>query len=197
MSLQKGNSQRTRAQKHKNQTVFNNSMHDTSQRTKMLNNMEVHGVCQRCKDCIDWKVKYKKYKPLKAPKCCTKCHEKAITAAYRTICRKCARSLQVCEKCGEAKTVVPKTLLTPQEQVRQDAEFERQLKSLPERKRRSLLRFMTKTRADPESDPGKFGEEMRAKIDEVKEGLGDGDLSDDSDDVSDDDGDDDDGGGKE
>ena len=184
MSSQKGNSKRTRAQKHKNVSVFNNSMHDTSRRTKLLNSMEVHGVCQRCKDIIDWKIKYKKYKPLTAPKTCNKCHQKTVTQAYRTICRNCASALQVCEKCGESKTVIPKTVLTPEEKMKEDAELEQELKGLPERKRRSILRLMAKTRSDPESDPKNFSAAMREKINSVRQGLDDG-LSDVSDYTSD------------
>ena len=184
MSSQKGNSKRTRAQKHKNVAVFNNSMHDTSRRTKQLNSMEVHGVCQRCKDIIDWKIKYKKYKPLTAPKTCNKCHQKAITQAYRTICRNCASTLKVCEKCGESKTVIPKTVLTPQEKMKEEAEIEKELKCLPERKRRSLLRYMAKTRSDPESDPKTFIADMRERIDNAMRSLDDG-LSDASDYASD------------
>ncbi|KAF0290728.1 uncharacterized protein FJT64_011114 [Amphibalanus amphitrite] len=155
-------------------------MHDTSRRTKLLNNMEVHGVCQRCKDIIDWKIKYKKYKPLTAPKTCTKCHQKTITQAYRTICRNCASSLQVCEKCGESKTVIPKTILTPQEQMKEEAELEKELKGLPERKRRSLKRCMAKERSNPDSDPNNFIRDMRQRIEDVRQGLDDS-LSDVSD----------------
>ena len=68
MSCQKGNSNRKRAQKHKNITAFRNDLHDTSHVTKKINNLEFDGLCVRCKDCIEWKVKFKKYKPLTMPK---------------------------------------------------------------------------------------------------------------------------------
>ena len=142
--------------------------------------MEVHGVCQRCKEIIDWKIKYKKYKPLTAPKTCNKCHQKAITQAYRTICRNCASTLKVCEKCGESKTVIPKTVLTPQERMKEEAEIERELKDLPERKRRSVLRYMAKARNNPDSDPRNFGSDVLQMIDDTRQGLDEG-LSDGSD----------------
>lgn len=68
MSSQRGNCQRTRSQKHKNSHAFKNSMHDTTGLVKMLNDLEIYGVCTRCKDQIEWRIKYKKYKPLAAPK---------------------------------------------------------------------------------------------------------------------------------
>lgn len=68
MSSQKGNVNRCRPQKHKNIKSFKNDMHDTSHTTKKINSLEFYGLCVRCKDIIEWKVKYKKYKPLTMPK---------------------------------------------------------------------------------------------------------------------------------
>lgn len=68
MSSQRGNAQRCRGQKYQNKTAFKNTMHDTSRKTKVINNIAATGCCARCKDIIDWKVKYKKYKLLTQPK---------------------------------------------------------------------------------------------------------------------------------
>lgn len=68
MSTQRGNTKRTRAQKFDNNHAFKNTMHDKSRKTAMLNSLDIHGVCARCKEQIDWRIKYKKYKPLSAPK---------------------------------------------------------------------------------------------------------------------------------
>ena len=64
MSSQKGNVKKSKPQKYQNKMGFKNSMHDKSKKTKDLNRMSVDGVCSRCKDVIEWKIKYKKYKPL-------------------------------------------------------------------------------------------------------------------------------------
>lgn len=64
MSTQKGNTKRARPQKYQNKSTFKNVYHDTSKQTQRVVTTEVTGVCARCKDCIDWKIKYKKYKPL-------------------------------------------------------------------------------------------------------------------------------------
>ena len=68
MSSQRGNSVKTGAPKHKNKVGFCNTMHDRSKKNLTLVNMNITGCCQRCKDIIDWKIKYKKYKPLSQPK---------------------------------------------------------------------------------------------------------------------------------
>ncbi|KAG8595757.1 hypothetical protein GDO81_001616 [Engystomops pustulosus] len=68
MSSQRGNVQRSRPQKHRNVTVFKNDKHDSSSKTKKINAKEHDGVCQRCKDVLEWRVKFSKYKPLSQPK---------------------------------------------------------------------------------------------------------------------------------
>ncbi|XP_042229379.1 uncharacterized protein LOC121871236 isoform X2 [Homarus americanus] len=85
MSTQRGNTSRIRRQKHQNRTVFNNSLHDTSKHTKMLNNLEIAEVCKRCQEVIAWKIKYKKYKALSQPKTCTGCRQKTIKERLQTM----------------------------------------------------------------------------------------------------------------
>lgn len=99
MSATKGSSTRKRPQKYQNKTAFKNDLHDTSQKTKLINSLEVNGVCKRCKDIIEWKIKYKKYKPLTAPRKCVGCDEKAVKHAYHLLCGKCASQKNVCAKC--------------------------------------------------------------------------------------------------
>ena len=68
MSSQRGNVKKKKAQKHQNSTSFKNNLHDTSTKTKMINNIQVTQCCSRCTEIIEWKIKYKKYKPLTVPK---------------------------------------------------------------------------------------------------------------------------------
>eukprot|EP00593_Proboscia_inermis_P004282 CAMPEP_0171309698 /NCGR_PEP_ID=MMETSP0816-20121228/19889_1 /TAXON_ID=420281 /ORGANISM="Proboscia inermis, Strain CCAP1064/1" /LENGTH=218 /DNA_ID=CAMNT_0011793423 /DNA_START=75 /DNA_END=731 /DNA_ORIENTATION=- len=56
---------------------------------KILGSANV-GLCRRCTDKIEWRKKYRKYKPLSQPAVCNKCHKRTIKAAYHTICSKCA-----------------------------------------------------------------------------------------------------------
>ena len=67
MSTKKGNNTK-KGQRHQNTKAFKNNLHDTSKKTKQINSLKVGGVCVRCREIIEWRKKYKKYKPLTAPK---------------------------------------------------------------------------------------------------------------------------------
>ncbi|KAM5261538.1 uncharacterized protein C9orf85 homolog isoform 2-T2 [Hipposideros larvatus] len=71
MSSQKGNVARSRPQRHQNTFSFKNDKFDKSVQTKKINAKLHDGVCQRCKEVLEWRVKYSKYKPLSKPKKCT------------------------------------------------------------------------------------------------------------------------------
>lgn len=91
--------------------------------------MPNEGLCARCHDIIEWKKKYRKYKPLTTHKrwyvslcvlcflwqqfvCLTSdhrstmCQQKAVKRAYHTVCDACARKAKVCAKCQNAKEIV-------------------------------------------------------------------------------------------
>ncbi|KAB7503877.1 C9orf85-like protein [Armadillidium nasatum] len=108
MSSQRGNVKRTRGQKYQNKSAFQNSLHDTSRKTKEINKLEILEVCKQCKDVIEWKIKYKKYKPLTQPKTCSNCHLKSIKFAYHTLCDPCGKKLDVCCKCRQPKEILHK-----------------------------------------------------------------------------------------
>lgn len=103
MSSQRGNVSRTRPPKHRNVTVFKNNLYDTSKKIKVLNSLQFDNVCVKCRAILEWKVKYKKYKTIKAAKTCCKCNEKTIKEAYHIMCEKCASVEKVCPKCGNNK----------------------------------------------------------------------------------------------
>jgi hypothetical protein len=56
------------------------------------------GVCQRCHDKIEWRKKYRKYKPLTQPSTCNLCSKRNVLAAYHTICCECSLSSRALEK---------------------------------------------------------------------------------------------------
>ncbi|XP_074651698.1 uncharacterized protein C9orf85 homolog [Tubulanus polymorphus] len=141
MSSQKGNSKRTRGQKYQNKSAFKNNLHDTSKMTKLLNELAVTGVCKHCSEIIDWKIKYKKYKPLTQAKKCTKCLQKTVKKAYYIICEPCAKKHEVCAKCGKNEEIVQEPLPSEAEEARMQSQFEQELKLLPERKRKTFLRL--------------------------------------------------------
>lgn len=142
MSTSRGNINRKRAQKYQNRTAFKNDLHDTSQKTKLLNSLEVIGVCKRCKDIIEWKIKYKKYKPLSAPRKCVGCEQKTVKHAYYLLCIICATEKNACAKC--CKPMEIEMPLEEQDNLDQQQSIKAMLKALPERKRRTLIRHMNK-----------------------------------------------------
>ncbi|CAH0722556.1 unnamed protein product, partial [Brenthis ino] len=142
MSCSRGSTNRTRPQKHQNRSAFKNTLHDTSKKTKLLNNLEVTGVCERCKEIIEWKIKYKKYKPLTAPKKCAGCDQKNIKHAYHILCSNCASDKNVCTKCCKPIEVTEKK--EDIKELNNENQFHSMLKGLPERKRRTILRHIKK-----------------------------------------------------
>lgn len=97
---------RSRPQKHQNTFTFKNDKFDKSVQTKKINAKLHDGVCQRCKEVLEWRVKYSKYKPLTKPKKCVKCLQKTVKDSYHIICRPCACELEVCAKCGKKEDIV-------------------------------------------------------------------------------------------
>ncbi|XP_037724818.1 uncharacterized protein C9orf85 homolog [Drosophila subpulchrella] len=146
MSTQRGNVSRTRAQKHTNRHVFKNDLHDKTPQQLRLNAMHVSTVCQRCKEQIEWKIKYKKYKPLSQAKTCTHCKERTVKKAYHVVCRDCAIKANACAKCLKSATevAIEEPQPTPREEQQLQSEMDRLVKSFSERKRRAFLRYMKK-----------------------------------------------------
>ncbi|TDG39899.1 hypothetical protein AWZ03_013680 [Drosophila navojoa] len=117
--------------------------------------MHVSTVCQRCKEVIEWKIKYKKYKPLTQAKTCARCQQRTVRKAYHVICKDCAVKDHVCAKClksaDEVEIEAPQP--TPQEEQQLQVEMDRLIKSFSERKRRAFLRFMEKGRKQEAQEP--------------------------------------------
>uniref|UniRef100_A0A7G3AML2 Uncharacterized protein n=1 Tax=Lutzomyia longipalpis TaxID=7200 RepID=A0A7G3AML2_LUTLO len=154
MSTRRGENNRTRPQKHKNHTAFRNDLHDKTPKIKMLNSLHVSEVCEHCRGVIEWKIKYKKYKPLSQPKTCIKCGNRCVKKAYHVMCRDCALKLKVCAKCNKSPEdggIVPPQP-SPREQMQMDAEMQHMVKRLTERKRRTFLRFLKKGKKNAKSD---------------------------------------------
>ncbi|KAI8793427.1 uncharacterized protein C9orf85 homolog [Biomphalaria glabrata] len=144
MSTQRGNVSRTRKQKFQNSRAFKNDMHDNSQKTKLINTITPVGLCQRCKEIIEWKIKYKKYKPLSQPATCIRCHGKTVKRAYYTVCKPCATEAQVCAKCNTKQEIVVQPGPSEQEKMIQDGQLKFELQQLKERQRRAFFRHLEK-----------------------------------------------------
>lgn len=102
------------------------------------------GLCSGCKEKIEWKKKYDKYKPLTGPKKCIACGEKQVKQAYYQICQKCAEEREVCAKCGLKEESVERFAPDKRQAIREEAEFRAGLKQMRERERRALLRGQAK-----------------------------------------------------
>ena len=101
------------------------------------------GLCRRCHDKIEWRRKYRKYRPIDQPKKCADCHEKKVKAAYHVVCSDCARTRNACPKCLESKDIVgaiePADAET-RKQIELLQSHKGALPGLTERERRGLLR---------------------------------------------------------
>lgn len=75
-----------------------------------------------------------------------RCGNRTVTKAYHVCCKECAKREKVCAKCltSADKVNIEPPEKTPEEQLQLKVEMERLIKSLPERKRRTFLRYMNK-----------------------------------------------------
>jgi len=59
-------------------------------------------ICRKCRQIVQWRFQYDKYKPLKSIATCQNCKKKCISKAYRTFCEPCADNKKVCPSCCKA-----------------------------------------------------------------------------------------------
>ncbi|KAA3459149.1 zinc finger protein 330-like protein isoform X2 [Gossypium australe] len=126
---------------------------------------EITGVCPRCKEQIDWKRRYGKYKPLTEPAkwyvlfriimgfCgflfiyglvfgSQLCSKRNVRQAYHNLCSGCAKEQKVCAKCRcRVNQIVGRDSAEVEEEQKM---LEEAIKNARERDRRTLLRAMDK-----------------------------------------------------
>ncbi|KAK7381225.1 hypothetical protein VNO78_33756 [Psophocarpus tetragonolobus] len=103
---------------------------------------DITGVCPRCKEQIEWKRRYGKYKPLLQPAKCQRCSKRAVRQAYHNLCSGCAKEHRVCAKCCCSRDqIVGRDLAEVEAEQKM---LEEAIKNARERERRSLLRAMNK-----------------------------------------------------
>ncbi|KAK7271842.1 hypothetical protein RJT34_28072 [Clitoria ternatea] len=103
---------------------------------------EITGVCHRCKEQIEWKRRYGKYKPLLQPAKCQRCSKRAVRQAYHNLCSGCAKEHGLCAKCCCSVDQI-----VGRDSSEVDAEqkmLEEAIRNARERERRTLLRAMDK-----------------------------------------------------
>lgn len=122
---------------HQNSTSFKNNPHST--KSAKINSLPNEGLCKRCHDIIEWRKKYHKFKPLKAPKTCVGCGQKNVIHAYHVLCINCARERECCSKCLEKKEIVNE-MQTPEEIKAEQDYLEERLAGMSLREKRTFYR---------------------------------------------------------
>ncbi|GKY98781.1 hypothetical protein MPSEU_000834300 [Mayamaea pseudoterrestris] len=84
-----------RAPAHQNAVAFHHN--PKSKKTAHILSLPIQHVCLKCKEKLEWRKQYRKYKPLTQPTKCNICEKRNVIAAYHTICRDCS--------CHSAKAV--------------------------------------------------------------------------------------------
>jgi hypothetical protein len=98
MSTRAGNNSK-KGQKHQNTFTFKHNKN--SLLTRKIKQSPLDHLCERCMDKLEWRINFRKYKPMSAPSRCNLCEMKSVYKAYRTICDHCALSKKLCTKCTE------------------------------------------------------------------------------------------------
>eukprot|EP01038_Epipyxis_sp_PR26KG_P013322 gene13322-17853_t len=80
------------------------------QKEEHVKRIMCEGICKRCREKVQWRFKYDKYKSLRTPGTCSACKQRKITKAYRTFCDDCASNRKVCSSCCVDLTVDPHSL---------------------------------------------------------------------------------------
>ncbi|KAK8793509.1 hypothetical protein WA158_004868 [Blastocystis sp. Blastoise] len=96
MSTERGNIKR-KGQAHQNAFTFRHNKN--SKLTQKILDMPIQSVCERCKEKLEWKKKYRKYKPLTTPGKCKRCGQRNVKAAYHEICKDCSEKDHICAMC--------------------------------------------------------------------------------------------------
>ncbi|XP_044467598.1 uncharacterized protein LOC123197390 isoform X1 [Mangifera indica] len=123
---------------------------------------EITGVCQRCKEQIDWKRRYGKYKPLTEPAKCQSCSKRAVRQAYHSLCSGCAKEQNVCAKCRcRVNHIVGRDLAEVEAEQKM---LEEAIKNARERDRRTLLRAHHLMNTLPKAEVTKAATVMRMEL---------------------------------
>jgi hypothetical protein len=98
MSTRPGNNTK-KGQKHQNTFSFKHNKNSIL--TRKIKESPLDNLCQRCIDKLEWRINYRKYKPLSSPSKCQKCELKNVYKAYRALCDSCSITNKLCSKCSE------------------------------------------------------------------------------------------------
>lgn len=71
----------------------------SSKLTAHILSLPIRRLCPSCVAVIEWRKKFRKYKPLTVMKKCTVCAQKKIKDAYHVLCGDCVAERSQCGKC--------------------------------------------------------------------------------------------------
>jgi Uncharacterized conserved protein (DUF2039) len=75
---------------HQNATAWRHN--PKSKTTAKIMASPIAGVCRRCRQKLEWRKQYRKYKPRTVLGTCNLCQKRNVHAAYHTICASCSTS---------------------------------------------------------------------------------------------------------
>eukprot|EP01111_Echinosteliopsis_oligospora_P004749 TRINITY_DN1781_c3_g1_i1.p1 TRINITY_DN1781_c3_g1~~TRINITY_DN1781_c3_g1_i1.p1 ORF type:complete len:243 (-),score=95.10 TRINITY_DN1781_c3_g1_i1:74-802(-) len=157
-------SQKKSCQKYKNTFAFKHN--PGSAKTAKILALPNEGLCNKCHSIIEWRKKYRKYKPLTTPRRCSHCEQKTVRRAYHNLCEGCSQKLGVCAKCRANASIV-NPILTKEQEKEDRALVKDAMSRMSEREKRAFLRQVSiiGDEEDDEEDAPAATEEM---IDIVK-----------------------------
>uniref|UniRef100_A0A6V3DVU9 Uncharacterized protein n=1 Tax=Heterosigma akashiwo TaxID=2829 RepID=A0A6V3DVU9_HETAK len=151
MSSRRGKSAAKKgAPKHQNEFAFKHN--PNSKKTRKILAMPNVGLCRRCSEKIEWRKKYRKYKPLTQPAVCRFCKQKTVTSAYHSACKPCAKQRRICAFCCESNEIVKEDDKDADQKL---AELDEQNKHLPLRQRKTMMRQAEREMQGEEAREGK------------------------------------------
>ena len=75
---------------HQNSFAFKHN--PKSKKTDAILALPIHSCCRRCKEKLEWRKKYRKFKPRTVAGKCNHCQRpRVVKAAYHTICKSCSQ----------------------------------------------------------------------------------------------------------
>ena len=132
-----------RGKKPAHQNSFAYRHNKGSKKTKAIYAVVHKNLCSHCYDKVEWKKKYRKYKPLLKSRKCNRCHELKVNRAYHTICDDCSVRDNVCAWCTADRSsvrIVKGKNERAELKAAAEAELENSIAVVSERQRRTLQR---------------------------------------------------------
>lgn len=130
-----------KSQGFKNKTAY--KVRYKQDKLDLQKNAVLDRVCHRCYEQLQWKLQFGKYKPIKQPRKCENCRERAILKPYRLLCNKCGDDLKKCTKCMESGPYCSESYqhVPPKVKERINALAENELKKMTLRCRNRVVRM--------------------------------------------------------